>query len=1532
MSSTSSIPRSDVVSLRGTDVGDALIDSDRRRELPDTRARAALRRLTRTLARLHSWTFVVDLDEDDGPHPRWLADLEVEILDGAASVCEVSADGWTFATDAGRSLAQAQFRACVAFHGSFDLDLVLHDAHGRQHTFRCVGEAASEQASRVVSLIGVVQEVTEHRDASLRADSASAQLKATLDAVRDGFFTVDRNWRLTVANRAAVTSLSRPSRPVLGESLWEVAPRLLGTAFERMYRTAMETGEAAHFEGFFAARREWIEVDAYPFAGGLTVCFRNVTERRTAEHRVSLLGTAISQLPEFFLLARRNGPDPAQSVFEYTNRAYERRVGVGPGELVGRTMEECRPADSDAAVRRWIDDAVLRGGRSQAEFCVHDAEGAERWVEIEVSTIEIEGAADTESPHDPEHGHWLLLSRDISERKAREGQVRENLARFHGFARATNDTVWDWDLRRDELWWSDALETTFGHSLATFPKDGEGWKSRIHPDDRERVVSEVLAVIDAGGDQWSGAYRFARADGTYADVLDRGRVLRDGQGKAIRMVGGLTDVTQRNREQAQLAEQAALLDLARDAIMLREVGGEIRFWSRGAETIYGYPAAEALGQDSATLLQHAGAAYEEAMRHLLAHDEWQGELHSQRKDGAKLVIESRWTLVRDAHGAPHRVLCINSDITEKKLLETQFLRAQRLESIGTLAGGIAHDLNNVLMPILMSAELLKSSAVDDEAREYVENVRVSAQRAADMVKQVLSFARGVEGERVAVQLRHLADEVVRIAGETFPKSIRVDMRYAHELWPIIGSPTQLSQVILNLLVNARDAMPHGGRVVVSLENTVLDEVYTEMNPDAAPGPYVVVKVTDNGEGIPAAIQDRVFEPFFTTKEVGKGTGLGLSTALGIVKSHRGFVHLYSEMGKGTTFKLYFPASANEVAVQDHALLNDKDSLPRGMGETVLVVDDERAIRDIMERTLTRFGYQVLVAANGAEAVALYAQQQHRIDVVLTDMAMPIMDGPATAVALRSINPNVKIIGSSGLAANGLVAKAAGAGVQSFIPKPYSAEAVLQMLRQVLAGDDSALARDPRPPSPARWPSSRRRPDKKRTARIPPVGRELSRLDATGERQRRAEMTSGTAALVRGDIPIGVVRRRDGGAAGFPTGAGRHGGNGALRGAIDRGTTRRHRLHFLLRGQDVVAHRGRGRASHRGRLTTSLLRDAVRGVRGNRDTDGSAALLRERALFEIEARRDDGDLDDVAEALVDGRAPDDVGVFVGLLLDEACRLLDLLEAHVRPAREVDEHAHRAHDGDVVEQRRRDRLLGGEERAALTLRAARAHEGATHAGHDGADVGEVDVHHALLGDEVADAFDGLVEHFVGLAEAFDQGHVFVRDRQELLVRDRDQRVDLLGQHRETLVGDAHAALALEAEGLGHHTDGERAFFPSDLRDDRCRARARATAHAGRHEHHVGAVNHLFDALRVLERRLATLLGIGAGTEATRDLATDLHLQRSGAGVDRLQVRVDRDELDPFEAEIDHRVDGVSAGATAPDDLDTRVVLQRFVRKLD
>jgi CheY-like chemotaxis protein len=257
----------------------------------------------------------------------------------------------------------------------------------------------------------------------------------------------------------------------------------------------------------------------------------------------------------------------------------------------------------------------------------------------------------------------------------------------------------------------------------------------------------------------------------------------------------------------------------------------------------------------------------------------------------------------------------------------------------------------------------------------------------------------------------------------------------------------MHQVFLNLCVNARDAMPSGGTLEVTMENVVLDDTYAAMNLEATPGPYIMVSVSDTGIGIPPEVRERIFEPFFTTKEVGQGTGLGLSTTLAIMKSHRGFINVYSEVGKGTKFKLYFPADATETAAESVAV--ERTGLPRGRGELVLVVDDEEALRQIVKGTLERFGYRVMLAKNGAEAVALYAQHRSEIAVVLTDMAMPVLDGPATIVALQLISPSVKIIGTSGLPANGHVAKAVGSGVQHFVPKPYTAETMLRALEQIL---------------------------------------------------------------------------------------------------------------------------------------------------------------------------------------------------------------------------------------------------------------------------------------------------------------------------------------------------------------------------------------------------------------------------------------------------------------------------------------------------
>jgi nitrogen-specific signal transduction histidine kinase/ActR/RegA family two-component response regulator len=412
-------------------------------------------------------------------------------------------------------------------------------------------------------------------------------------------------------------------------------------------------------------------------------------------------------------------------------------------------------------------------------------------------------------------------------------------------------------------------------------------------------------------------------------------------------------------------------------------------------------------------------------------------------------MEVRSTLLRDRDGTPKSVIAINTDITERKKLEEQLLRAQRMEGIGTLAGGIAHDLNNALGPILLSIELLRNRFRDPSSQELLEVIAGSAQRGADMVRQVLSFARGYEGERIGVQVRHLVREMEKMARETFPGNIHVTSEVAPDLAEVSGDPTQLHQVLLNLCVNARDAMPNGGELILSAENTEVDAHYAGLNPGMQAGPYVLMRVEDTGTGIPPEIVTQIFDPFFTTKEVGKGTGLGLSTSLAIVKSHGGFLHVYSEPGRGTTFKVYLPARAEtstEVIARE-----ESDGMPRGHGELVLVIDDEHFVREITRQTLEEYGYKVLLAESGAEAAILFADHLEKNPVVITDMRMPVMDGAATIQVLRRLKPDVRIIAVSGLSVNGRVAQAASLGVSHFLPKPYTARSLLEMLRKVIAG-------------------------------------------------------------------------------------------------------------------------------------------------------------------------------------------------------------------------------------------------------------------------------------------------------------------------------------------------------------------------------------------------------------------------------------------------------------------------------------------------
>lgn len=425
-------------------------------------------------------------------------------------------------------------------------------------------------------------------------------------------------------------------------------------------------------------------------------------------------------------------------------------------------------------------------------------------------------------------------------------------------------------------------------------------------------------------------------------------------------------------------------------------------------------------------------------------------------DGRIKFLEERWRIFNDEAGKPARAIGTCQDITGRKDMESQFLRAQRLESIGTLAGGIAHDINNVLAPIMVAADMLEMDLKRPEDLEVVRMIKSSATRAADLVKQVLSFSRGAEGQRVPVDLDAVVQDLNKLARDTFPKNIVIEAIPALSLWQVKADPTQLHQVLLNLYLNARDAMPQGGSIKVELGNETLDKRHVDFNPDARPGNYVVIRVKDTGEGMSSDVLARIFDPFFTTKEVGKGTGLGLSTALGIVKGYGGFINVYSEPGRGTAFKLYFPAAADEQPARHEISDADPEQLSRGTGELILVVDDEEAVRDMIKRTLERFGYKVLPASNGAEAVSLYARAPESFALVLTDMSMPIMDGPATIGALKTINPDLVVVGSSGLDAEGHVARAANAGVKYFISKPYSAEAILKVVAEAVAESRRSL--------------------------------------------------------------------------------------------------------------------------------------------------------------------------------------------------------------------------------------------------------------------------------------------------------------------------------------------------------------------------------------------------------------------------------------------------------------------------------------------
>ncbi len=719
------------------------------------------------------------------------------------------------------------------------------------------------------------------------------------------------------------------------------------------------------------------------------------------------------------------------------NAAAIAQYGYTREEFLARTARDIRPAQELAQAPELILQADGAGFRGRWRHQRKD--GAVIFVSLYSSPLTFAGRAAR-----------MVVATDVSEQQLADETISQNEANLALAQRVARMGSWEVDLtnRVDRAHhpprWSAETFRIFGVDPATAKVTHDSFFNLLHPEERTLAREAFIEQLRTGA-PYSIDHRIIRPDGSERIVHVQSDTVRDAAARLTKMVGTIQDLTEQREAERRLREQADLINLASDAILVRDLDGTIRMWNRGAERLYGWTAEEAIGRRTIDIILLEPDRYRAAEEELMRIGSWRGEWSHHRKDGQKIVVHSRWTLVRNQRGEPESVLVTHTDVTEQKKLEAQFLRSQRLESIGTLAAGVAHDLNNILAPILLVAPILRGELVEEEKETILSLVQANAERGAHLVRQMLTFARGADGARVLLQSSHLIEEVARIAGRTFPKTITIRTKYPQDLWLIEGDPTHLQQVLLNLCVNARDAMGEGGALRLAAENFQVDEHYASMTAGAKAGPHVLIQVSDSGAGIPRHVIDKIFDPFFTTKEIGKGTGLGLSTVIGIVKSYGGFVNVYSEPGH-TSFKVFLPANnAVEATVTVAPLPAARD----GHGERILVVDDEVCIRTAAQALLERSGYHAVLAEDGVSALALYAQHPDEIDLILTDLAMPLMDGFSLIRAVRKLNPRQKIILSTGRDEDLQSPEIRSLGVEACLMKPHSSEKLLSTLEETL---------------------------------------------------------------------------------------------------------------------------------------------------------------------------------------------------------------------------------------------------------------------------------------------------------------------------------------------------------------------------------------------------------------------------------------------------------------------------------------------------
>jgi PAS domain S-box-containing protein len=755
-----------------------------------------------------------------------------------------------------------------------------------------------------------------HRD-----DALNAQLLASLESMADGYMLVDGAWRILYVNRVVEAQMQRPRASLHGKNLWDEIAVIKGTFVEEELRRILREGAGAAtlLEFDYPALGIRLEVRAFATeTGGVALYIADVTEAYALQQRMRLLQGAVSRLEDIIVITEAATPDVVTPGIVFVNEAFERLTGYTFEEVKGRSPQFMRGPETDIAQVERMRQTLRSGQAVRGELIYYTKSGERLWVDMQMAPFRAPTGEAT---------HIVIVSREISARKRAEAELKESTERFRIVAQATVDVVWDWDLKTDMIWWGDGMRARFGYEYDDTPQIGESWVQHIHPDDADRVVTGIHAAIDGAGDKWTDEYRFVRADGSTAQVIDSGYVIRDESGTAVRMVGSMVDVT------------------------------------------------------------------------------------------------------------------------ERRELEAQLRQSQRLEAVGQLTGGVAHDFNNLLTVILSNAELLETRlAHDEQLHALAEMSRIAAERGAELTSRLLAFSRRQALDPKPSNIEALARGMEGLLRRALGEQIEVHIDAVPELWDALIDPLQLESAILNLCINARDAMPAGGAVRIELANVCLEADAA----GSARGDYVMVCVADTGTGMDQATIARAFEPFFTTKEIGKGSGLGLSMVYGFVTQSKGRVEIDSRLGEGTRIKLYLPRAKDarqaprEDAAEDVLIGNER----------ILLVEDDDLVRVQVASELRELGYRVVTARNGPEALQ-FLREDPQFDLLFTDVVMPGgMNGRQLADAAYALVPTLPVLYTSGnpdivLGEEGRLAS----GV-NLLRKPYRRRELAAKLREALSGHRS----------------------------------------------------------------------------------------------------------------------------------------------------------------------------------------------------------------------------------------------------------------------------------------------------------------------------------------------------------------------------------------------------------------------------------------------------------------------------------------------